>query len=85
MLPDHWPVKGMGELEKIVGTNVRRLRLERGFTQEQLALEAGIAMRYVGMIERGEASATVGMLGKLAVVLGVEPSTLMKSSDKPSA
>jgi transcriptional regulator with XRE-family HTH domain len=60
--------------DDIVGANVRRLRKERGLTQEQLAHEAGIAMRYVGMIERAETSATVGMLGKLAVVLGVLPS-----------
>lgn len=68
----------MGEWEKIVGANVRRLRKERGLTQEQLAFETDIALRYIGMIERAETSATVGMLGKLAAVLGVEPGALIK-------
>lgn len=66
----------MGELEQIVGANVRRLRKARGLTQEQLGFEAQIAMRHVGAIERGQASATVGMLGRLAKALGVEPGTL---------
>ena len=59
--------------EQIVAANVKRIRIERGLTQEKLALDAGIAMRYVGMIERAETSATVGMLGKLAEALGVRP------------
>ena len=74
----------MGEWEKIVGANVRRLRKERGLTQEQLAFEAGIAMRYVGMIERAETSATVGMLGKLAGVFGVQPGHLLTQGETDS-
>ena len=38
-------------------------------------------MRYVGMIERAETSATVGMLGKLAVVLGAEPQQLLEREE----
>ncbi len=67
----------MGEWEKVVAENVRRIRRERGLTQEQLALEAEVALRYIGMIERAETSATVGLLGKVAKVLGVPPSTLL--------
>jgi transcriptional regulator with XRE-family HTH domain len=67
----------MAEWDRVVARNVRRLRKERGLTQEQLALEAEVALRYVGMIERAETSATVGMLGKLAVVLAVRPADLL--------
>ena len=59
-----------------VGMNIRRLREARGLTQEQLAGEAGIAMRHLGRIERGEVSPTVEMLGKLAVALGITPEQL---------
>jgi Predicted transcriptional regulators len=65
---------------KITGANIRRLRLERGLTQEDLAGEAGIAMRHVGRIERGESSPTVDLLGKLAAVLGVHPQALLEDT-----
>ena len=68
--------------ETIVAANVRRLRKERGLTQEQLAHEAGIAMRYIGMIERAETSATVGMLGKLAEALGVGPAQFFRAQNE---
>lgn len=61
------------EWEKIVGANIRRLRKERGLSQETLAGEAGLAMRHLGRIERGEGNPTVAILGKLAEVLGVHP------------
>ncbi len=57
-----------------VGRNLRRLRLSKGMTQEQLAGEADIAMRHLGRIERNESSATVTALGRLAMALGVNPS-----------
>jgi transcriptional regulator with XRE-family HTH domain len=61
------------EWEKIVGANIRRLRKERGLSQEALAGEAGLAMRHLGRIERGEGNPTVAILGKLAEVLKVHP------------
>ncbi len=61
------------EWEKIVGANIRRLRKERGLSQETLAGEAGLAMRHLGRIERGEGNPTVAILSKLADVLGVHP------------
>jgi len=42
-------------------------------SQEELAGEAGIAMRHLGRIERGEGNPTVEVLGKLAAVLGTRP------------
>lgn len=64
------------EWEKIVGANIRRLRKERGLSQEALAGEAGLAMRHIGRIERGEGNPTVSMVAKIATVLGVHPSAL---------
>jgi transcriptional regulator with XRE-family HTH domain len=69
--------------EKIVGTNVRRLRKERGLSQEELAGEAGIAMRHLGRIERGEGNPTVEIMGKLAAVLDVHPSMLLTEQAPP--
>ena len=70
------------EWEKIVGGNVRRLRKERGLSQEALAGEAGLAMRHLGRIERGEGNPTVAILGKLAEVLGVHPTTFYAENNR---
>jgi len=60
-------------LKQTVARNVRRLRLERGYTQEELSELAGINRNYTGMIERGERSPTVDMLEKLAKALKIDP------------
>jgi transcriptional regulator with XRE-family HTH domain len=61
---------------RIVGQNVRRLRVERKLTQEQLAHEAEIDLTYVGGIERGRRNPSVDVLGRLAASLGVHPRDL---------
>ena len=62
--------------EKQVGANVRRLRKAKGLTQEGLADKAGLAMRYVSGIERGEENPSLQAMVKLATALGVHPRDL---------
>lgn len=61
-----------------VGGNVRRLRIERGLTQEQLAFEAGIDLTYEGGIERGKRNPSLLVLVRMAHALRVEPWELLK-------
>lgn len=61
---------------KIVGMNVRRLRVERKLTQEQLAHDAEIDLTYLGGIERGRRNPSVSVLGRLSASLGVHPRDL---------
>lgn len=63
---------------RIVGTNVRRLRVERKLTQEQLAHDAGIDLTYLGGIERGRRNPSVQVLGHLAASLAVHPKELLE-------
>lgn len=58
-------------LNRPIGWNLRRLRVEGGFSQEKLALEANIDRSYVERIERGMENITVSALEALAGVLGV--------------
>jgi len=62
--------------ETPVGANIRRLRTAAGLTQEVLAHKAGLAMRYVSGIERGEENPSLAALVKLAAALGVHPREL---------
>ena len=51
------------------GDLVRRLRLERAYSQEGLAEAAGLERAYVGMIERGETNVSVRTAFRLARAL----------------
>lgn len=63
----------------IVGENVRRLRQERGLTQEQLAFESHIDLTYVGGIERGRRNPSLLVMVKIAIALRVSPSELVQT------
>ncbi|MGQ9370694.1 helix-turn-helix domain-containing protein [Azospirillum sp. ST 5-10] len=67
----------MEDLPDILAANIRRLRRERGISQEGLALRSGIDRSYVGQIERAEHKATVVMIGRLAQALRVLPGDLL--------
>jgi transcriptional regulator with XRE-family HTH domain len=61
-----------------LGAAVRRLRLEREYSQERLSLEAGLHRNYVGRVERGELSPTFEPLVAISRALGIEPDELMR-------
>ncbi len=67
------------ELRLALSENVRLLRGRRGFSQEQLALEAGVDRTLVSKIERTIANPTLEVLAKLAVVLDVPVVRLLKT------
>jgi transcriptional regulator with XRE-family HTH domain len=60
----------------LVAWNLRRIRVARGVSQEQLAVDAGVDRTYVGRIERGMENPTVANLDKLAEALDVHISAL---------
>lgn len=65
-------------LGEIVARNLRRVRKERGLSQEALADLVGINRNYVGMIERRENSPTVDMVERLALALEIDPVDIFK-------
>jgi len=62
--------KGYEALRRMLGGNVRRLRRERGLSQEQLAFEAEIDRTYVSQIERAVINPSLLVLHKVAKALG---------------
>jgi transcriptional regulator with XRE-family HTH domain len=59
-----------------LGQEVRRLRKERGLSQEALADLAGLHTNYVGGIERGERNVGIKALIRVSRGLGVPLSEL---------
>lgn len=60
-----------------LGANVRRLRQEKGLSQEAYAFEAGVHRTYVSEVERAIRNPTATMIEKLAKPLGVAPGRLL--------
>lgn len=69
-----------GELQRIVGRNLRRYRQERGFSQEAFADHMGVHRTYMGSVERGERNLTLQTLEKIADFLAVDPRELLVES-----
>jgi transcriptional regulator with XRE-family HTH domain len=70
----------MGDLRDTVAANLLRLRRANAWTQEELAERVGLSARYVGQVERGQASMSVTVLGRFADALDAEPAELVKRS-----
>lgn len=65
------------ELAKALGTVVRRLRTDRGYSQENFAYEAGLHRTFMGLIERGQRNVTLATIFRLAAGLKIPPSSLI--------
>jgi transcriptional regulator with XRE-family HTH domain len=66
------------KLRRVVARNLRRLRRERGLSQEELAARAGLNRNYIGMVEREENAPTVDVLEQLARALNLPAIELFK-------
>jgi transcriptional regulator with XRE-family HTH domain len=68
---------GMENLLQQFGENVRQARRERGWTQEDLSGETGLAVVQVSRIERGKREIRLSSLIRLIDGLDIEPETLL--------
>ena len=64
--------------EKAFGQALRAIREEKGISQERLALDAGFDRTFVSLLERGLRSPTIRTVVKLAVILQVQPSEIVR-------
>ena len=60
------------------GENVRRLRLKRKLTQEQLSEIAECHPTYIGLVERGKSSVAVKKILKISKALNCKVADLFK-------
>ena len=59
------------------GRVLRKLRRERGVSQEALALEADLQRNYISLIERGINQPKITTIFKLAAALNLHPSEMI--------
>lgn len=65
-------------LRDIVARNMRKLRADRGWSQEFLANETGLNRTYLSAVERSEQNISIDNLYRVAEGFGVETWTLLQ-------
>jgi len=65
------------EIIILVGNNIRKIRKEKGITQEQLAYDCSFEKSTISRIEAGRANLTLKTMIKLSQSLGVEMKDLV--------
>jgi transcriptional regulator with XRE-family HTH domain len=65
------------DVRQRLARNLRRLRNEKGWSQEDYADRAGVHRTYVSGLERGTRNPTIIIVDKLAETLGVSAGALL--------
>jgi transcriptional regulator with XRE-family HTH domain len=63
------------------GKRVRKERLKKKLSQEQLAEIAGVHRTYIGMVERAEKNITLLNIEKIAIALDIKVPELFDNDD----
>jgi len=66
------------DIKKKFGKNLKHLRLEKGISQQSLALSADLDRTYIPSIEKGERNVSITVVEKLANALNVSISEFFK-------
>ena len=65
------------DIKKVFGENLRRIRMEKNISQENLAFLSGMDRTYVSGIERGKRNVSLVNINKIALALNVEIKELL--------
>lgn len=60
---------------------IKRLRLEKGWSQKRLAEEAGLSQSFIHSIEVGQKSPTIRSIRKIAKALGVPVEEIIREGE----
>lgn len=67
---------------KEIGQKIKRLRIEKNFTQHKLAVEAGISPSYIPEIEKGVKCPTIETLDSICFALNISLSDFLCEKEK---
>lgn len=62
----------------MIAKNIRRLRAERGLSQESLALDSGINRSYLSGVECADRNVSIDNIARIAKALKIEPWVLLR-------
>lgn len=65
-------------IEKIFGTELQKVRKEKGLSQEQLGFESGYHRTYISQLERGVKSPSLKTIFRISEALKIKPSKLLQ-------
>jgi transcriptional regulator with XRE-family HTH domain len=66
------------DIREIFAANLRRIRKEKGLSQEDLAYDANVDRAHVSKIERGVTYVGLEIIEKFSKVLGVPPDAFLQ-------
>jgi transcriptional regulator with XRE-family HTH domain len=67
----------MVNINKALGERIRKIRKEKGITQEELAWRAELDFSYLNQIENGKANPSIEAIARIAKGLGVKAKDLL--------
>lgn len=70
------------DIQKLVGSNIQRLRLAAKISQEELAARMDVDQAYISRLEAGEKNPTLATLHAAAIALGAEIKDIFDSRKK---
>ncbi|RZZ89656.1 XRE family transcriptional regulator [Pseudoxanthomonas winnipegensis] len=67
-------------VQKAFGEALRQMRVSRGISQQELALESELDRTYISLLERGLRQPTITTLMGLSDALDIDPALLIKKT-----
>jgi transcriptional regulator with XRE-family HTH domain len=71
-------------VDREFGRALRRVRMEKGLSQEELGFRAELHRTYISQIERGTKSPSLKTITRLAKALQITASELVRQAERPS-
>jgi transcriptional regulator with XRE-family HTH domain len=71
------------DVKRLIGDRIRKLRKERGLSQEELGYKSDLHYTHIGAIERAEKNWSIDTLVKVAEGLNVTVNDLLSLPPKP--
>jgi transcriptional regulator with XRE-family HTH domain len=66
------------DYRQVFAANLRRIRHEKGISQEELAYEAEVNRTYMSKVEKGDTWVGLEIMVRLSSALGIEPADLLQ-------